>query len=133
VLQSRLQARRARADTRDWVVKRRERTRKLIELGGLIVKARLDVLVEDDRAAIYGALLGLVHQVDGERRDEVVALWRRKGKRAFEAEGQYSAAAENIDMAARLTAQHLQKTRGCSSSAAMHIRLWQLHPSSRNQ
>jgi len=67
-------------------VKRRARTRRLIELGGLIVKARLDAMVEDDRAAIYGALLGLVQQADPERRDEVVALWRRKGKRAFEAE-----------------------------------------------
>jgi hypothetical protein len=66
------------------VVKRRERTRRLIELGGLIVKARLDALVEDDRAAIYGALLGLVQQADGERREEVIALWRRRGKRAFE-------------------------------------------------
>lgn len=66
-------------------MKRRERTRRLIELGGLIVKARLDVLVDDDRAAIYGALLGLVQQADGERCEEVVALWRRKGKRAFEA------------------------------------------------
>jgi hypothetical protein len=67
-------------------VKRRERTRRLIKLGGLIVKARLDVLVDDDRAAIYGALLGLVQQAEGERRQEVVALWRRKGKRAFETE-----------------------------------------------
>lgn len=67
-------------------MKRRERTRRLIKLGGLIVKARLDVLVDDDRAAIYGALLGLVQQAEGERRQEVVALWRRKGKRAFETE-----------------------------------------------
>lgn len=67
-------------------MKRRERTRRLIELGGLVVKARLDVLVEDDRAAIYGALLGLVQQADGERSVEVIALWRRKGKRAFETE-----------------------------------------------
>tara|TARA_R110000782_G_scaffold201927_3_gene290565 strand:- start:2613 stop:2831 length:219 start_codon:yes stop_codon:yes gene_type:complete len=67
-------------------VKRRERTRRLIELGGLVVKAGLDVLVEDDRAAIYGALLGLVQQVDGEQRNEIIALWRRKGKRAFETE-----------------------------------------------
>lgn len=67
-------------------MKRRERTRRLIELGGLIVKARLDVFVEDDRAAIYGALLGLVQQAEGERQGEVVALWRRKGKRAFETE-----------------------------------------------
>ena len=67
-------------------MKRRERTRRLIELGGLVVKARLDALVDDDRTAIYGALLGLVQQADGERREEVIALWRRKGKRAFEAE-----------------------------------------------
>ncbi len=86
MLRYRLQARLARADTWDWVVKRRERTRRLIELGGLIVKARLDVLVEDDRAAIYGALLGLVQQAEDERREEVIALWRRKGKRAFKAE-----------------------------------------------
>lgn len=86
MLQSRLQARRARADTREWVVKRRERTRRLIELGGLVVKARLDVLVDDDRAAIYGAMLGLAQQAGGEQRDEVIALWRRRGKRAFEAE-----------------------------------------------
>ena len=67
-------------------MKRRERTRRLIELGGLIVKARLDALVEDDRAALYGALLGLVQQAGEEQREEVIALWRRKGKRAFEAE-----------------------------------------------
>lgn len=67
-------------------MKRRERTRRLIELGGLVVKARLDVLVDDDRAAIYGALLGLAQQAGDEQRDEVVALWRRKGKRAFETE-----------------------------------------------
>ncbi|WP_243445415.1 conjugal transfer protein TraD [Sphingosinicella microcystinivorans] len=69
-------------------MKRRERTRRFIELGGLVVKARLNVLVDDDRAAIYGALLGLVQQAECERSNEVVALWRRKGKRAFEAEAE---------------------------------------------
>ncbi|MFD0847271.1 conjugal transfer protein TraD [Sphingosinicella xenopeptidilytica] len=49
-------------------------------------KARLDVLVEDDRAAIYGALLELVRQAECEQQDEIIALWRRKGKRAFEME-----------------------------------------------
>lgn len=67
-------------------MKRRERTRRLIELGGLIVKTRLDVLVDDDRAALYGALLEFVQQAESEQREEVVALWRRKGKRAFETE-----------------------------------------------
>ena len=67
-------------------MKRRERTRRLIELGGLVVKSRLDAMVEDDRAAIYGALLGFAQLAEGERREEVIALWRRKGKRAFETE-----------------------------------------------
>lgn len=35
---------------REWVVKRRERTRHLIELGGLVVKAGLVDLTDDDRA-----------------------------------------------------------------------------------
>ncbi|WP_366499276.1 conjugal transfer protein TraD [Sphingopyxis sp.] len=39
---NRLQAKRARYDTRAWRLKRRERTRQLIELGGLIAKGRSD-------------------------------------------------------------------------------------------
>src|SRR5262249_54404925 len=41
--------RRARDDQREWVVKRRERTRQLIELGGLIAKAGIVELTGDDR------------------------------------------------------------------------------------
>jgi hypothetical protein len=41
-------------------VQRRERTRHLIELGGLVQKAGLVELADDDRATIYGALLELV-------------------------------------------------------------------------
>ena len=37
---------------RDWQIKRRERTRQLIELGGLVVKAGLVDLTDDDRATI---------------------------------------------------------------------------------
>ena len=40
-----------------WQVDRRRRTRHLIELGGLIVKAGLVELTGDDRATIFGALL----------------------------------------------------------------------------
>ena len=65
---------------------RRERTRHLIELGGLVVKAKLDTLTEDDRAVIYGALLTLAMALQGEERDQTVELWRRRGRRAFEAE-----------------------------------------------
>jgi hypothetical protein len=42
---------------RSWQVDRRKRTRHLIELGGLIVKAGLVSLTDDDRATIFGALL----------------------------------------------------------------------------
>jgi hypothetical protein len=80
----RLEARRARTDTRAWVVKRRERTHHLIELGGLVQKAGLVELTGDDRAALYGAFLTLAMMLQGEERDHTLALWRRGGKRAFE-------------------------------------------------
>jgi hypothetical protein len=72
---------------REWAVKRRERTRHLIELGGLVLKAGLVDLVDDDRATLYGALLTIAERLRGEERDTALALWRRKGKRAFEQEG----------------------------------------------
>ena len=49
----------ARGDHRDWAAARRERTRQLIELGGLVHKAGLVELVADDRATLLGALLEL--------------------------------------------------------------------------
>ncbi len=42
---------------RAWQVERRKRTRHLIELGGILVKAGVVDLTGDDRAMIYGALL----------------------------------------------------------------------------
>ncbi|PKQ00444.1 MAG: conjugal transfer protein TraD [Alphaproteobacteria bacterium HGW-Alphaproteobacteria-13] len=82
----RVEASKARTDTREWVVKRRERTRQLIELGGLVVKAGLVDLTDDDRAALYGAFLSIAGKLQGEERGNALALWQRKGKRAFEAE-----------------------------------------------
>ena len=67
-------------------MKRRERTRHLIELGGLVVKAGLVDLTDDDRAMIYGALLSIVDKLRCEERDNALALWKRRGKRAFERE-----------------------------------------------
>jgi len=40
-MRHRLEAAKARSDMRDWQIKRRERTRHLIEIGGLVVKAGL--------------------------------------------------------------------------------------------
>ena len=68
-------------------MQRRTRTRHLIELGGLVQKAGLVDLTDDDRATLYGALLDLAGRVQGDDRDDVLALWKRRGKRAFEAEG----------------------------------------------
>lgn len=64
-------------------MKRRERTRQLIELGGLIAKAGLIELTGDDRAAIYGLLVEAAATLQGDRCDEALTLWRRRGKRAF--------------------------------------------------
>ena len=65
---------------------RRERTRHLIELGGLMQKAGLVDLADDDRATIYGALLELVGGARGEEAGNTLALWKRRGRRAFDAE-----------------------------------------------
>jgi hypothetical protein len=67
-------------------VKRRERTRQLIELGGLVLKSGLADLVGDDRAVMYGAFLELAFLLHSESREQHLALWRRRGSRAFKSE-----------------------------------------------
>ncbi len=64
-------------------MKRRERTRHLIELGGLVVKAGLVELVDDDRAVILGLLTEAVAKLRSEDREQLLTIWRRRGKRAF--------------------------------------------------
>jgi hypothetical protein len=71
---------------RDWAVERRARTRHLIELGGLVIKAGLVDLTDDDRAILYGAFLTVADRLQGDERAKALALWQRKGKRAFAAE-----------------------------------------------
>ncbi len=68
---------------RAWQVKRRERTRQLIELGGLIAKAGLIELTDDDRALIYGALIDVASRLRGEDGDRYRLIWTRRGRRAF--------------------------------------------------
>ena len=67
-------------------MQRRERTRHLIELGGLVQKAGLVDLADDDRATLYGAMLDLVAKAKGDDVGDLLALWKRRGKRAFDAE-----------------------------------------------
>ena len=59
---NRHQVAKARHDMRTWQVERRKRTRHLIELGGLVVKAGIVDLTGDDRATIFGALLWMRRQ-----------------------------------------------------------------------
>ncbi|MEP9348322.1 conjugal transfer protein TraD [Xanthobacter sp. KR7-225] len=71
---------------RTWQVERRKRTRHLIELGGLVVKAGVVELTGDDRATIYGAMIWMAEKLksgDGER---ARGVWTRLGKMAFETE-----------------------------------------------
>lgn len=71
---------------------RRERTRHLIELGGLVQKAGLVDLTDDDRATLYGAMLDLAARVQGDDAGNMLALWKRRGKRAFDAEAESAGA-----------------------------------------
>ena len=98
VQRNRLDAARARADTRDWARERRERTRHLLELGGLVQQAGLVELLHDDRATLLGAFLELadrLHTQEDERqaeasqsvsRADLLARWQRRGLRAFDAD-----------------------------------------------
>lgn len=83
---ARAEAVRARSDNRAWAVERRARTRQLIELGGLVQKAGLVDLTDDDRAALLGAFLSLADMLKGESWKNLIEVWRRRGRRMFEAE-----------------------------------------------
>lgn len=95
MLRNRLDRARSRDETHQWVQDRRARTRHLIELGGLVQKAGLVELVDDDRATLLGALLELAARLreggqegEDERRQvspgDLRVRWRRRGLRAFE-------------------------------------------------
>ena len=66
---------------------RRARTRRLIELGGLIHKSGLADQLGDDRAAIMGALVLAAETLtatDAKRsRAEIIAHWRTVGRAAL--------------------------------------------------
>jgi Conjugal transfer protein TraD len=84
----RIEASQRRTDKREWLMHRRERTRHLIELDGLVQKAGLVKLTDDDRAVLLGAFLAVADKLQSEERDNALTLWRRRGKRAFSNAGQ---------------------------------------------
>jgi Conjugal transfer protein TraD len=83
----RVEASQRRTDKRQWVMERRERTRHLIELGGLVQKAGLVELADDDRAVMLGAFLAIAAKLQGVEREQALSLWRRRGQRAFANDG----------------------------------------------
>ena len=91
VLRNRLDRDRARDDKRKWVQDRRARTRHLIELGGLVQKAGLVELVDDDRTTLLGAFLELADTLQedeyhGVSQADQLTRWRWRGMRAFDAD-----------------------------------------------
>ena len=83
---NRRQAAWARNDMRTWQLERRKRTRHLVELGGLVVKAGIVDLTNDDRATIFGALVWIAARLRSHEGERARELWAAKGKRAFDAE-----------------------------------------------
>jgi Conjugal transfer protein TraD len=71
---------------RSWQVERRKRTRHLIELGGLVVKAGIVDLTGDDRALIYGALIWMAEKLRSSQAEHAREVWTVKGKQAFQAD-----------------------------------------------
>ncbi|MBR1158107.1 conjugal transfer protein TraD [Bradyrhizobium elkanii] len=71
---------------RTWQIERRKRTRRLIELGGLIVKAGIVDLTGDDRAIILGAMLWMADKLKSEQGEQARKLWAERGKQGFATE-----------------------------------------------
>jgi hypothetical protein len=78
---------------------RRERTRHLIELGGLVQKAGLVELVNDDRATLLGAFLDIAQRLqeggpseEGTAAADLRVRWRRRGLHAFDADQEVAGA-----------------------------------------
>ncbi|OAN71282.1 conjugal transfer protein TraD [Jannaschia sp. EhC01] len=69
---------------RNWQVERRKRARHLIEMGGLVVKAGIVELTNDDRVLIYGALLWIATKHESDQGDRAREIWARMGKKGFE-------------------------------------------------
>ena len=71
---------------RTWQIERRKRTRHLIELGGLVVKAGVVDLTNDDRAMIYGAMIWIAEKLKSEDGEHARYTWTKLGKMGFEME-----------------------------------------------
>ena len=93
----RTEATRRRTDSRASVVTQRERARQLIELGGLVQKNGHVDLTDENRAAIYGALLNVVARARDPQSEgaNLVELGARAEVTAFQAEEDEANSARN--------------------------------------
>lgn len=82
-MQHRIEASQRGTNAKDWKAERRQRTRHLIELGGLVQKAGLIELIDDDRTVLFGAFLRLAEILSGDNAETTIVLYRRRGRRAF--------------------------------------------------
>jgi hypothetical protein len=69
---------------RTWQVKRRKRTRHLIELGVVVIKSGIEDLTGDYRATISGTPIWSADKLKSDRSERARALWAAKGKHALE-------------------------------------------------
>ena len=74
----------ARHDMRTWQIERGKRTRHLIELGGLVVKAGIVDLTGDDRVMIFGAMIWIAEKLNSDDREHACGVWTKLGKMGFE-------------------------------------------------
>jgi Conjugal transfer protein TraD len=63
-----------------------QRTKHLIELGGLMVKAGIVDLTGDDRTMIYGALRWMADKLESKGGEHARGFWKELGKTAFATE-----------------------------------------------
>ena len=86
--QEKLEQKKARLvmeETRLKLQERKRRTKRLIEIGALVVKAELDFLSSN---AIYGGLIAMQKQLSQD--ESVISKWESIGKNAFEQEQKLS-------------------------------------------
>lgn len=75
------------------LTERKKRTRRLIELGGLIVKAELEEL---NNNTLLGALLSLKHHMTNT--ETIISEWTEQGARAFELQKLSDGVGNSLDL-----------------------------------
>ena len=63
--------------------KRKQDAHRKIQMGGLVVKAKLDYLHDKDKAILLGILVDAKAKLEGEDGDWFYSYYRRKGHEAF--------------------------------------------------